>query len=62
MRKATDSGCLCKDCDSFHLLRRGVTGACVAIVKILDQMKSVLRPSAELLSSIEYLSKVKDVI
>ena len=62
MRKAKDSGCLCKDCESFHLLRRGVTGACVAIVKILDQMKSVLHPAAELVSSIEYLSKIKDVI
>ena len=33
MRKAKDSGCLCKECESFHLLRRGVTGAWVAIVK-----------------------------
>jgi hypothetical protein len=36
MRKAKDSCCLCKDYESFHLLRRGDTGTCVAIVKILD--------------------------
>ena len=36
--------------------------ACVTIVKILDQMKTVLHPSAELPSSIEYLSKTKDTI
>jgi len=62
MRKAKDSGCLCKDCESFHLLRRGVTGACAAIVKILDRVKLILQPSTELQSSINYLSKIKDVI
>ena len=62
MRKAKDSGCLCKDCESFHLLRRGVTGACVAIQKILDRVKGVIQPCTELQSSIDYLSKIKDVI
>ena len=62
MKKAKDSGCLCKDCKIVHLIRQGVTGACVAIVKILDLTKSVLHPAAELVSSIEYLSKIKDVI
>ena len=31
MRKALDSGCLCKDCETFHSLRRGLVGACTAI-------------------------------
>ena len=62
MRKAKDSGCLCKDCESFHLLRRGVTGASAVIVKILERAKGILQPSIELQSSIDYLSKIKDVL
>jgi len=39
MRKARDSGCLCKDCESFHVLRRGVIGACASIDTIVDRIE-----------------------
>ena len=39
MRKAQDSGCLCKTCESFHLLRRGVRAACATIDKITDRVR-----------------------
>ena len=62
MRKAQDMGCLCKPCENFHLLRRGVTGACAAIDKLLDRMRSKTDLSTETRSQISVLEKIKDVI
>ena len=42
MRKAKDSGCLCKDCKRFHLVRRGVIGASAAIEKQILRGSSCL--------------------
>ena len=62
MRKKQDSGCLCKSCHSFHLLRRGVTGACVAIGQIIDRVRAADFLSAETEHQIGVLEKMKDVI
>ena len=62
MRKAQDMGCLCKPCESFHLLRKGVTGACAAIEKLLERMRSKPDLSTGTRSQISVLKKIKDVI
>ena len=62
MRKAQDSGCLCKSCYSFHLLRRGVTGACAAIVKVLARIGTGENLSSQAVSQKHVLEKIKDVI
>ena len=63
MRKARDSGCLFKDCESFPALRRGVTSACASIDKILERVKSsstAMRRRAE--KYILLLKKIREVI
>ena len=62
MRKANDSGCLCKDCESFHLLRRGVLGACVAIDKVLERLEGSVVGSTDVGHMYAYLTVIKDVI
>ena len=62
MRKANDSGCLCKDCESFHLLRRGVLGACVAIDKVLERLEVSVVGSTDVGRMHAYLTVIKDVI
>ena len=57
MIKALDTGCLCKDCEIFHLLRRGITGACVALDKIVERAGT-----AEMSVEITQLIKIKDIL
>ena len=61
MSKTNDSDCLCKDYESFHLLRRGVLGACVAIGKVLERLHGSLEGSADLGYMHAYLTAIKDV-
>ena len=62
MRKTQDSGCLCKPCESFTLLHRGVTGACAAIQKILDRIRDTENLSTKTKFQKSVLEKIKDVI
>ena len=62
MQKAQDSGCLCKGCESFHMLRRGVVGACAAIDKIINRLRSLSPLSRETRSQVDVLNKIKDVV
>ena len=62
MRKALDSGCLCKACESFHLLRRGVLDACSEIGKIIDRVKFRGSVSEETESQLRVLKKIEDVL
>ena len=62
MRKALDTGCLCKDCESFHLLRRGVTGACAAIDKITERVKLPGNVTAEVSAQMDILVKIKEIL
>ena len=63
MRKARDSGCLCKDCESFHALRRGVTGACASIDKIVERIEAGSKAQKEKAEDdLVLLRSIKDVI
>ena len=62
MRKAQDSGCLCKACEIFHLLRCGVIGACEAIDKLIDRLRSLGALSEETCSQVDVLAQIKDFI
>ena len=62
MRKAQDSGCLCKSCKSFALLRRGATGACATIQTVLDKIRDTNNLSTEAKSQKSVLEEIKDVI
>ena len=57
MRKALDTGCLCKYCESFHLLRRGITGVCDTLDKIVERAGT-----AEVSVEITQLIKIKDIL
>ena len=56
-RKALDTGCLCKDCESFHFLQRGITGACAAVDKIIERAGA-----ADVSIEITQLIKIKDML
>ena len=62
MRKAQDSGFLCKAREIFHLLLRGVIGACAAIDKLIDRLRSLGALSEETCSQFDVLAQIKDVI
>ena len=62
MRKVKDSGCLYKQCGSFHLFHIGMTCACAAIYKILTKMQNLNNITAEVTGQINVLVKIKDVI
>ena len=63
MRKARDSGCLCKDCESFHVLRRGVIGACTSIDTIVDRVgSSSVAKKRRAEKSLSLLKQIKEVI
>jgi hypothetical protein len=57
-----DTGCLCKDCESFHLLRRGTTGACAAIDKIVERMNLPGNNTNEMRVELDQLIKIKEII
>ena len=62
MHKAMDTGCLCKDCVNFHLLRRGTTGACAAIDKIVGRMNLPSNNTVEMRVKLDQLIKIKEII
>ena len=62
MRKAQDSGCLCKQCKGVHLLRRGVPGACAAIDNIVDRVTLQGSVTRETQSQLDILKKIKDML
>ena len=62
MRKAQNSGCLCKACEIFHLLLCGVIGACTYINKLIDRLRSLGALSEDTCSQVDVLAQIKDVI
>ena len=62
MRKAIDSGCLCKDCKTIHLVCQGVVGASAVIDNIVERVESSAIMSTQTRYDLDMLTKTNDIL
>ena len=63
MRKMFDEGCLCKSCESFHCLRRGLIGASAAIDLIVKRIEeSSVGSRRKATKDLEMLQRIKSIL
>ena len=62
MRKAHDSSWLCKRYKNFHILQRGVIGACAEINKIIHKLRLLVPVSKATSSQVDVLTDIKYVV